>query len=134
MALGYMKYLLQSKHRQIVRDGIKTIFSHLLMEIVYRSTRFTKCRIFFSKTIHLLARSPEYPQRIRVASVFEPSACLIVLCLIVCLQIFSFFFSSSSSLQYCLLCYWPAPLSIHRGLEWPQLLNRLFDCSLLVCL
>merc|ERR1711873_262314 len=30
--------------------------------------------------------------------------------------------------------YWPAPPSIHRGLEWPQLLNRLFDCSLLVCL
>ena len=42
----------------------------------------------------LLARSPEYPQRIRVASVFEP----FVLCLHVCKQIFSFFFSSSSSL------------------------------------
>ena len=54
MALGNMKDLLQSKHRQIVRDGSKTIFSHLLMEIVYRLTRFTKCRIFFSKTIHLL--------------------------------------------------------------------------------
>ena len=22
--------------------------------------------------------------------------------------------------------YWPAPPSIHRGLEWPQCLNRLF--------
>ena len=45
-----------------------------------------------------LARSPEYPQRIRVASVFEFFVCLIVLCLIACKQIFSFFFSSSSSL------------------------------------
>ena len=45
----------------------------------------------------LLARSPEYPQRIRVASVFEPFICLIVLCLIVCKQIFSFFPLSSSS-------------------------------------
>ena len=42
-------------------------------------------------TVQLLAHSPEYPQRIRVASVFEPFVCLIVLCLFfVCLQIFSF--------------------------------------------
>ena len=25
--------------------------------------------------------------------------------------------------------YWLAPPSIHRGLEWPQSLNRLFDCK-----
>merc|ERR1712240_656477 len=30
---------------------------------------------------------------------------------------------------------WPAPPSIHRyrGLEWPQCLNSLLDCSLCVC-
>ena len=29
---------------------------------------------------------------------------------------------------------WPAPPSIHRGLEWPQCLNRLIVLCLLVCL
>ena len=29
---------------------------------------------------------------------------------------------------------WPAPPTIHRGLEWPQFLNcSLLDCSLLDC-
>ena len=30
-------------------------------------------------------------------------------------------------------CYWPAPPSIHRGLEWPQSLNRLSVLCLCVC-
>ena len=82
----------------------------------------------------LLARSPEYPQRIRVASVFEFFDCLIVLCLLVCkFSNFSsphlLFYSTVSS-----LIYWPAPSSIHRGLEWSQSLNRLSDCSLSACL
>merc|ERR1712240_15223 len=34
---------------------------------------------------------------------------------------------------YCLLCYWPAPPSIHRGLEWPQSLNRLLVCLIVLC-
>ena len=38
---------------------------------------------FPSTAIGQLARSPEYPQRIRVASVFEPSACSLSVCLLV---------------------------------------------------
>ena len=30
--------------------------------------------------------------------------------------------------------YWPTPPTIHRGLEWPQFLNSLSVCSLIVCL
>ena len=31
--------------------------------------------------------------------------------------------------------YWPAPPTIHRGLEWPQFLNcSLFDCLFVLCL
>ena len=30
--------------------------------------------------------------------------------------------------------YWPAPPTIHRGLEWPQFLNSLFSVCLSVCL
>merc|ERR1712240_682628 len=29
---------------------------------------------------------------------------------------------------------WPAPPSIHRGLEWPQSLNRLSVCLIVLCL
>ena len=44
-------------------------------------------------SVIILARSPEYPQRIRVASVFEMFFdCLIVLCLSACQQIFSISF------------------------------------------
>merc|ERR1712240_123967 len=73
-------------------------------------------------------RGLEWPQVLN--SLFD---CLIVLCLIVCK--FSHF-SSPHLLFYSTVSsvlYWPAPPSIHRGLEWPQSLNRLFDCSLLVC-
>ena len=38
----------------------------------YSTLRYIIVRYLY--TIHLLARSPEYPQRIRVASVFEPFA------------------------------------------------------------
>ena len=47
--------------------------------------------------ILVLARSPEYPQRIRVASVFEPFICLIVLCLLDCSLFFVCKFSHFSS-------------------------------------
>merc|ERR1712115_133744 len=34
-----------------------------------------------------------------------------------------------------LVKYWPAPPTIHRGLEWPQFLNSLFSvCLFSVCL
>ena len=83
----------------------------------------------------ILASSLEYPQRI------EWSQCLKRL-ILGCLQIFSFFPLSSSSfytvqyrrVQYSTVIYWPATPSIHRGLEWPQLLKRLFSAWLLVCL
>ena len=42
----------------------------------------------------ILARSPDDPRRIGVASVFEPFAWLFLVCLSACQQIFSFFFSS----------------------------------------
>ena len=48
-------------------------------------------------TVQLLASSLKYPERIRVDSVVETSDCLSVLCLLVCLQIFSFFPLSSFS-------------------------------------
>merc|ERR1711873_117815 len=51
---------------------------------------------------------PDDPQGIRVASVFEFSECL---------------FSVG-----------PLSPTIHRGLEWPQFLNRVLDCLFLVCL
>merc|ERR1712121_401424 len=35
-----------------------------------------------------------------------------------------------SAVQYS---YWPAPSSIHRGLEWSQCLNSVSVCSLFVC-
>ena len=41
--------------------------------------------------------------------------------------------SSSEFYSYLYICviYWPAPPSIHSGLEWPQSLNRLIVlCSL----
>ena len=31
-------------------------------------------------------------------------------------------------------CIGPLPPTIHRGLEWPQFLNSLIVCSLIVCL
>ena len=78
----------------------------------------------------LLARSPDDPQRIRVASVFE----LFFVCLSVCLffvcslwanfLIFLLILLFYISVSYVI--YWPAPPTIHRGLEWPQCLN----CSL----
>merc|ERR1712121_299865 len=54
--------------------------------------------------------------------------------LAVCLLVSKFSnFSSPHLLFYsCLLCYWPATPSIHRGLEWPQCLNSVSVCSLLV--
>ena len=30
--------------------------------------------------------------------------------------------------------YWPAPPTIHRGLEWPQFLNSLIVCLFVLCL
>ena len=84
-----------------------------------------------------MGRSPEYPQRIRVASVFEPFDCSMFVCLLV------YMISQYTTLHYCRsptlryigmsiewVLYWPAPPSIHRGLEWPQCLK----CSLLACL
>merc|ERR1712002_395216 len=52
-----------------------------------------------------------------VASVFDFHVCLSVLCLLV---------SKFSN--------WPAPSSIHRGLEWPQCLNSMSVCLFFVCL
>ena len=75
----------------------------------------------------LLGRSPEYPQRIRVASVFEPFDCSLLVCLEANFLIFSsfillFLYSTvqKSAVQYS---YWPVTPSVHRGLEWPQWLN-----------
>ena len=74
----------------------------------------------------LLARSLEYPQRIRVVSVFGTFACLLACLIVLCLEAnFLIFLLLTSSFIDCLLCYWPAPSSIHRGLEWSQSLNRL---------
>ena len=56
--------------------------------------------------IGLLARSPEYPQRIRVASVFEPFTCLFVCLIVLCLSAnFLIFLLLTSSFIDCLLCY-----------------------------
>ena len=57
----------------------------------------------YIKTPYILARSPDDPQRIRVASVFELSACLFD-----CLFSVGKFSNSSPHpplLQQCLLCY-----------------------------
>merc|ERR1712115_506303 len=74
-------------------------------------------------TIH---RGLEWPQCLNCLSV-----CLSV-CLIVCLFSANFLIFLLLILLFysILLCYWPAPPTIHRGLEWPQFLN----CSLFVCL
>merc|ERR1712082_511876 len=92
----------------------------------------------------IIGQLPRVSTEDRVVSVFEPCVCLFfVLCLIVCLSanflifpsfILLFLYSTvqKSAVQYS---YWPTPSSIHRGLEWPQCLNRLLDCSLFfVCL
>ena len=60
---------------------------------------------FLSNRRWLLARSPDDPQRIRVASVFEMFCVCLLVCLSDCQQIFSFFFSSPPLLYYCLLSY-----------------------------
>merc|ERR1712082_69403 len=39
-----------------------------------------------------------------------------------------------SKYKYLEIKYWPAPPTIHRGLEWPQFLNSLFSVCLFVCL
>ena len=78
-----------------------------------------------------MARSPDDPQGIRVASVFELSVCsLFSANFLIFLLLILLFYS-------ILLCYWPAPPTIHRGLEWPQCLNCLSVClsvCLIVCL
>ena len=65
----------------------------------------------------LLGRSPEYPQRIRVASVFEPFDCSLLVCLEANFLIFSsfillFLYSTvqKSAVQY----------SIRPNLEWAR--------------
>ena len=66
---------------------------------------------------------------------------VLVLCLwanfLICSSFILLFLYSTvqkSAVQYS---YWPAPSSIHRGLEWSQSLKRLIvwlsDCSLCVC-
>ena len=35
--------------------------------------------------------------------------------------------------SHLFIYYWPAPPTIHRGLEWPQFLNSLFSDCLFVC-
>merc|ERR1712240_622457 len=179
----------QSLNRLIVYSLRVSKFSHFSL---FHPPLFIQYSTEECSTVQLLARSPEYPQvqRIRVASVVEFCACLIVPCvsanflifpsfillflystvqksavqysywpatipghvttgkkvasvfellensLLVCLLVSKFSnFSSPHLLFYsCLLCYWPAPSSIHRGLEWPQCLNSvsvcLLDCSL----
>merc|ERR1711873_108960 len=80
----------------------------------------------------LLARSPEYPQRIRVASVFEPFVCFLLDYLSANFLIFLLLTSSFIVLSPLLarspkypqrirvasvfepFVYWPAPPSIHR--------------------
>merc|ERR1712115_712258 len=68
---------------------------------------------------------------------FELFVCLFVCSLFDCRQIFSFL-SSSSSFPFIYptvssVINWPAPPTIHRGLEWPHCLNCLSVC-LSVCL
>merc|ERR1712115_366378 len=71
---------------------------------------------------------------------FELFVCLFVCSLFDCRQIFSFL-SSSSSFPFIYptvssVINWPAPPTIHRGLEWPQCLNCLSVCQsvcLIVC-
>ena len=71
----------------------------------------------------LLARSPEYPQRIRVASVFEP----FVLCLIVCLEAnFLIFLLLTSS--FIVL----SPLLLARSPEYPRRIRVTLVFELLV--
>ena len=61
----------------------------------------------------ILARSPDDPPRIGVASVFEPFAWLFLVCLPACQQIFSFFFSSPPLIVL-------SPLLLARSPEYPQ--------------
>merc|ERR1712114_82910 len=62
------------------------------------------------------------------------TVCLIVLCSLSVSKFSHFSSPHPPLLKYCLLCYWPAPPSIHRGLEWPQCLNSLFDCLIVLLL
>ena len=59
--------------------------------------------ILYLSTLCYWPAPPDDPQGIRVTSVIEFSLC------------------------------WPAPPTIHRGLEWPQFLNSLIVCSLSAC-
>ena len=93
--------------------------------------------------VQLLASSLEYPQRIEWSqSLNRVSVWLSVLCLLGCVSanflifpsfILLFLYSTvqKSAVQYS---YWPTPSSIHRRLEWPQWLNRLFAWLFFVCL
>ena len=78
-------------------------------------------------TIH---RGLEWPQCLNCLFV-----CLFV-CLLDCLFWANFLIFLLLILLFysILLCYWPAPPTIHRGLEWPQCLNCLFSVCLIVCL
>merc|ERR1712033_30957 len=70
----------------------------------------------------------------RVVSVFEPFDCSLIDCKFSNFFLFhpSLFIQYSteecSTVQYKakLGVYWPAPSSIHRGIEWSQCLKRLF--------
>ena len=77
----------------------------------------------FDITLILLARSPDDPQGIRAASVFE-----LFVCLLDCVFSANFLIFLLLILLFysILLCYWPALPTIHRGLEWSQFLNCLF--------
>ena len=90
-------------------------------------------------TVQLLASSLEYPQRIRVVSVFEPFDCLFHV-----VSKFSHFslFHPSLFIQYSteecstvqlLASSLEYPERIQRGLEWTQLLKRLIVCLFFVC-
>merc|ERR1712101_34642 len=94
---------------------------------------FSSSSYFIVVSYVLLARSPDDPQGIRLSSVFELFVCLFV-CLLDCLFWANFLIFLLLILLFysILLCYWPAPPTIHRGLEWPQFLNSLFSVCLSV--
>ena len=79
-ALNEFIHVLNLKHK------IDVIYLHKTLNI--------ETRLFVVLT-YMLARSPDDPQRITVASVFELSVCLLDCLSVLCRQIFSFFSSSS---------------------------------------
>ena len=86
----------------------------------------------------LLARSPEYPQRIRVASAFEMFFACLLACLLDCLEanflIFLLLTSSFIVLSPLLLARYPEyPQRIRVASVFELFIYLFVLCSLLVC-